>query len=65
MKTGTAYARLHIEWNSFCAEEQFEGLVVWYEQKKPPDSLASQMKKVRQLLNLVVIHLYSPVCADC
>lgn len=55
--------KLSIAWSSVCAEEQFAGLVVWYEQKKA--SLASQMKKVRQLLNLLVIHLYSPICTNC
>lgn len=27
--------KLSVAWSSVCAEEQFAGLAVWYEQKKP------------------------------
>lgn len=45
--------RPHIAWSSVCAEEQFAGLVMWYEQKNPPDFLASQMKKAQVAIESV------------
>lgn len=53
MKTETAYTRPCIAWNSVYAEEQFAGLVMWYEQKNPLDFLASQMKKAQVAIESV------------